>query len=125
MRKPCNSLDFPKLFVKGLNIVSPIFNEPSKHPPFRAVIEAAGTPDGEPGKGRLTRKRCVGLMMSVGLDKRQAEALAYYAHINIGYREVLRRILVPLILQADAAMARYRENREALMRVQKKDDQEG
>lgn len=91
-----------RLLRDGMKYVSPIYDKPSRGFPFRAIIEAAGIPGGPEGKGRVSRKRFVRLVMSTGNGKRAAEALAQAAkRKGISYRECLQRIMVPAILQAD------------------------
>lgn len=95
----------------GLRFISPIYDKPSRGYPFRAIIEAAGIPGGPEGKGKLTRKRFIRLVMSTGNGKRDAEYLAWAAHRHgIPYRECLQRTMVPAILRGDAAMETMQAN---------------
>ena len=117
--------DVRKFLAEGSKCEAPISMEPSRFPPFRAIVEAAGL-EGGPKTTRITRKRFIHLMMSTGNSPRYAEFFAWAVHrIGASYRDGIRRFIIPAILEADAAMARYRENREELMKVRKQDDQEG
>lgn len=94
-----------KMLRNGLKFVSPIYDKPSRGFPFRAIIEAAGIPGGPEGKGRVSRKRFIRLVMSTGNGRRDAEYLAYAAHRHgISYRDCLQRVMVPAILRADKDM---------------------
>lgn len=93
------------MLKNGLRFVSPIYDKPSRGYPFRAIIEAAGIPGGPEGKGRVSRKRFVRLVMSTGNSRRHAEYLAWAAHRHgISYRNCLQRTMVPAILRADKDM---------------------
>lgn len=89
----------------GLNFVSPLNSKPSEGYPFKAIIDAAGIPGVRKGKGRLTRKRFIRLVMSTGNGKRAAEYLAFAAHrAGISYRQCLQQTMIPAILYADETM---------------------
>lgn len=91
----------------GLKFVVPFSEKPSQYPPFRAIVEAAGIPGVSEGKGKVSRKRFIRLVMSTGNQIRAAEYLAYAAHRNgVSYRECLQRTMIPAICQADASMER-------------------
>ena len=95
---------------KGINhkwiiCSAPITGQPSRNPPFRAIVEAAGIPGKTEGRGKLTRRRFIRLVMSTGNQRREAEVLAWAAHRNgIPYREILLKFLVPAIIHADEVM---------------------
>ena len=81
---------------------APFGRKPSNEVPFRAIVEAAGIPGVKAGRGRLTRKRFVKLVMSTGNQRRDAEYLAFAVHhIGVSYRDCLQRTMVPAILHAD------------------------
>ena len=95
----------------GLRFTTPIYAKPSLGIPFRAVVEAAGIPGESEGKGRLTRKRFMKLVMSTGNGRRQAEALAFAAkRKGMSYRECLRLAMVPAILRSDKAVRDLEED---------------
>lgn len=111
MRAHYSEGEIVHVLKNGLRFVSPIYDKPSRGYPFRAIIEAAGVPGVSEGKGKLTRKRFVRLVMSTGNGRREAEHLAWAAHRHgISYRECLQRTMIPAILRGDAAMETMQAN---------------
>lgn len=107
MRKYTDS-EILRALRDGLKFQAPLSGTPSRYPPFRSIVEAAGIPGGEKGKGKLSRKRFIRLVMSTGNGRRDAEYLAYAAHRHgISYRDCLRRTMIPAILLADAKIKQY------------------
>ena len=95
------------LLRNGIRFVIPLTDSPIKHPPCRAIAEAAGIPGVADGSGRLTRKRFIRLVMSTGNSIRDAEYLAWAAHLHgVSYRDCLQRTLVPQIMKADRSVQR-------------------
>ena len=85
----------------GIQFVIPVSRYPAEKPPCRAIAKAAGIPGVLEGRGRLTRKRFMKLLMSTGNSRRDAEYLAWAAHRNgVSYRLCLQRTVIPLMMKA-------------------------
>ena len=110
--------DIRRALRGGLKFKAPVTETPSEADPFRAIIQAAGTPTGGKGRGRLTRKRFVKLVMSTGNQKREAEYLAYAAHARgVSYRDCLQWTMIPAILHADEAMKTMLERNRTVIPI--------